>query len=91
MVFWVGEMPRTFDKDAVIERAVGYAVRVKGNVIALEQRNVGNVLGSAQRSHLDEPVVFTSDSFRVGPSCRASSTRCARHHYHRARWEGQAS
>ena len=63
---WVGEIPRKFHGALVIERAVSYAVRVKGHNISLEYRNIGNITGSVQRSLRGRPAVFTSDSCSVG-------------------------
>ena len=63
---YIGEIPRKFDGASVIERAVAYAVCVKGHVISLESRNIGSITGSGQRSLRGRPAGFSCDSCSVG-------------------------
>ena len=59
-VFFVGEMPRTFDGATVVERAAACAVRVKGHLIAPESRKVRKISGSAQRVPRGTSMFFAS-------------------------------
>ena len=73
-VFFVGEMPRTFDGATVVERAAACAVRVKGHVITPESRKVCNISGSGQRVLRGTSMFFASDSCFVGEELPLSAT-----------------
>lgn len=63
--FWIGDLPGRFSDITWVERVAASPVRVKGHVVAVESRKVGNVQGSAQRSIRGTSVFYSSNACSV--------------------------
>ena len=76
MRLWFGEMSRTFDTGAAIDRAGWYTVRVNGHVITLESRNIRIIPSLVQHWQRGRSVVFASDKYFIGQELPLAVTVC---------------